>query len=196
MTAVSAWRRGRLTPTSTLFSGGSGNALFQGGDLASLANGYAVAASNGAGAAAPIVNDTYDQSGEAYGDQLCRLAVKLTLSSVTLGQGALLYLWLATLGLDGTTYGDGNFPIGASYGTQQAFYPGWNPVGVLPVTYTGAAVTVVAGCIDFWLPPGIHLPILGNALVNSGGSGVTLSSTAANNLAEFASYNNQNDAAS
>jgi hypothetical protein len=151
--------------------------MFQGGDLASLPSGDAVAASNGSGAAAAITNGT----------QLalyCDVSIELTISSTTPTAGAWLGLWLAALQQDGTTYGDGNFPIGASYGTQKTYQPAWQPVGVIPLNSFGAQ-TLLAGMIQgFLMPPGSWLPIFG-----TGGSAPTLSSTASNSVIKYRTYN-------
>lgn len=187
MTAVNAWRSGRL-------AGGTfpnWQTMFQGGDLASLASGDAVAASNGSGSALTIVNDTYDNSSDAYGDQLIRVSVKLTISSTTPTAGSWWAIWFALLNQDGSTYGDGNFPIGASYGTQKTYQPAVPPAILRPFNNAAGAQTVLADTVDIWLPPGIVLPIFG-----TGGSAPTLNSTPSNSVIKYATFNSQNDAAS
>lgn len=151
--------------------------MFNGGDLASLPSGDAVAASNGSGAAAAITNGT----------QLalyCDVSIELTIGATTPTAGAWLALWLAALNQDGATYGDGNFPIGASYGTQKSYQPAWAPVGILPLN-SGVAQTLLAGVIQgILMPPGSWLPILG-----TGGNAPTLSANAGNNVVKYRTYN-------
>jgi hypothetical protein len=141
-------------------------ALFATGDLTGLASGSAVMSS-----ATPIAN----QSNQ---DTFADLSVVITGISGTPSAGAYLALWLALLGADGSTYGDGQLTAG----TPAAYTPPWAPAAIIPIS--AVSLTKMAGAVSsILLPPLSFRAILGNF------TGLALSSTAADNVADLITAN-------
>jgi hypothetical protein len=146
--------------------GFSWTALFASGDLTSLANGSTVLSS-----AADITNQTAL-------DQYMDISVRCTVGSATPPAGAYIGLFLAALLDDGATYGDGSMASGATITRA----PPYAPVGIIPLE-SAAATTLLAGFVQgIIIPPGSFRIALLNA------SGAALSSTAANNVAKYRTY--------
>ena len=145
------------------------NPLFGAADLTSLANGSAVLSSN-----ADIANATNL-------DQWVDVAVSCTIASSAIPAGANFALFLYELmnNVGGTFYGDGQLTAG----TQTAYIAGGIfPIATIPLrqaTYTNLA-GYAQGII---IPPGSFRFVLLN------NTGVALSATAANNIAQYRCYN-------
>jgi hypothetical protein len=156
----------------TAWSAGNGagftwTSLFATGDLTSLASGSVVLSS-----ATPIANQTNR-------DTFADLSVVISGISGTPGAGAYIALWLALLGADGSTYGDGLLTAG----TQTAYTPPWAPCAIMPIA--SQSLTKMAGyAAGILLPPNYAIRfILGNF------TGLALSATAADNVADLITAN-------
>ena len=137
-----------------------------GADLATLASGSTALSS-----AADIANQT---ALDLYADVL----VRLTIGAATPAIGAFLGLYLVPLLDDGATYGDGEL---ASGGTMARAYP-FPPAATLPLA--NVATTLLAGFAQgLVIPPGSFRLALYN-----GGTGITLSATAGNNVVRYRTY--------
>lgn len=145
-------------------------ACFASGDLTSMANGSGVLSSN-----ADIANQTQQ-------DIFADVSVALTIASTAIAAGAnaAIYLFPLVNTNGGTAYGDNSFPTA---GTQAAFTSGGvYPAGIVP--FRAATVTLMVGMIQgIIIPPGSFRW----ALVNN--TGVALSGTAANNVVNYRTYN-------
>ena len=145
--------------------------LFGTADLTSLADSKAVLSS------ATAINN-----GSSL-DQYCDISIEVTVTSSTPRVGAYIGIWLAMLQQDGSTYGDGQLTAG----TSATYLPPWAPLCAIPLT--NAAMTLMSGQANgLILPPGQFLLICYNY------TNVTFSSTAANNVVSYRTYNvNLND---
>jgi hypothetical protein len=136
-------------------------------DLASLASGSSVLSS---------VSDITNQTAL---DLYCDVSVRMTVASSTPSAGAFVALYLVALLDDGATYGDGQL----SAGTQKAFQPPYAPAALIPLE-SAAATTLLAGFAQgILIPPGSFRFALYN------GTGVALSSTDANCVVKYRTYN-------
>jgi hypothetical protein len=137
-----------------------------GADLASLASGSTALSS-----VADIANQT---ALDLYAD----VSVRLTVGSATPAAGAFLGLYLVPLLDDGSTYGDGELAAG---GTMARAYP-FPPAATMPLA--NVATTLLAGFAQaIVIPPGSFRFALYN-----GGSGISLSTTAGNNVVKYRTY--------
>jgi hypothetical protein len=137
-----------------------------GADLVSLASGATALSS-----VADIANQT---ALDLYAD----VSVRLTIGSATPAVGAFLGLYLVPLLDDGSTYGDGELTSG---GTMARAYP-FPPAAAMPLA--NVSTTLLAGFAQgIVIPPGSFRFALYN-----GGSGITLSATAGNNVVKYRTY--------
>lgn len=141
--------------------------MFASGDLTSLAAGASVMSS-----ATAVANGTNL-------DQLADVSVEITISSSTPTAGSYIGLWLAPLAQDGSTYGDGTLTAGTQ---KTSFTPAWQPVAFVPIA--NVAMTKMIAYFQ-----GVPLPPNGFTWVIANGTSVAFSSTAANNVAKFITYN-------
>lgn len=159
---------GRTAWTAGNGAGLTWTAMFGTADLTSLANGASVMSS-----ATAIANGTNL-------DQLADVSVEITISSATPTAGANITLWLAPLAQDGSTYGDGSFTAGTQ---KSAYTPAWFSVQTCPVQSAAATTKMIAYF------QGIPLPPVSFTWVIQNNTGQAFSSTAANNVAKFITYN-------
>lgn len=143
-------------------------AMFASADLTSLATGKAVLSS-----ATAIANQTNL-------DQWADASVEITITSSTPSAGAYIGLWIAYLGEDGTTYGDGQLTAG----TAATYTPPWQPAAILPIQTVNAATLMVGVNVA-------PIPLLPKsfAWVLYNNTGVTFSATSSNNVAKFQTEN-------
>jgi hypothetical protein len=109
-------------------------------------------------------------------DLFAEIMAEMTISSNTPSAGANFAIWIAELGEDGTTYGDGVLTAG----TQKAYTPPWAPVAVIPVQSVQATTLMVG-------PPALIAPLPFNSLriIIQNNTGITLSGTASNNVVKL-----------
>ena len=113
-------------------------------------------------------------------DMFMDISVEITVSSSTPRAAGYIAIYLAPLQEDGSTYGDGQLTAG----TQTTYVPPYSPVCIVPLA--NQAMTLMAGgCSGILLPPGSFEFVVYNY------SNVTFSSTAANNVVSFRTYNIQ-----
>src|SRR5579872_6488344 len=134
--------------------------MFAGADLSGLANGSSVLSS---------LSGITNQSSL---DQLADISLENTIASATITAGAYIAFWIAALGNDGSTYGDGNLVAG----TAKAYTPGWYPAAIMSWITLSAGLTKLVG-----YAPQIVLPANSFKWIIQNNSGVTWSTTTANN---------------
>jgi hypothetical protein len=140
---------------------------FGSGDMTSMPTADAVLSS-----ATGIANGT---NLDIYAD----ISVEITISSTTPAAGSYIAIYEALLQEDGSTYGDGSFAAG----TQKALVPPYPPVCVIPLQSTNATTLLAGSCTGVLLAPGTFNWVILNE------TGITWSSTAANNAMKFRTYN-------
>lgn len=145
--------------------------MFATADLNALANGSSVMSS-----ATAIANQTNQ-------DQFADVSLVIT-NTVTPTAGANIALYIAPLAADGSTYGDGNFTAGTQKTTYTPFWMAEQSVQI----QSGSSITkMIAYFKGIILPPVSFRWLLLNA------TGQSFSSTNANNLAQFITYNQNNN---
>lgn len=166
MTSRTAWTAGNLNSGAGL----TWQNAFGSADLTSLAAAAAVLSSN-----ADIGNDTGL-------DQLADFALSITTTSnpIAAGSAISLYLFQKSNTNGGTVYGDGSLP---TPGTQVAGFVtgGIYPVGIIPL-WASTRTTMTGFVQGIIIPPGLFRW----ALLNNG---IAFSATAANNVAQYRTYN-------
>jgi hypothetical protein len=113
-------------------------------------------------------------------DFFADISLEFTIATATVTAGAYFGIWIAALGNDGSTYGDGHL-VG---GTALAYVPPWSPAAIFPL---GAFSTVAMR----GYAQQVMLPYNSFRWILYNNSGVTLSATTANNTTQFITANVQ-----
>jgi hypothetical protein len=129
---------------------------FQASDLTALTNGSTILSSLTA-----FAND-----GAGNYDQLCKVSMKVSITTASLLAGACVTIWAAEQLDDLTTFGDG----GLTAGTQATYTPPWEPLCVM-AAYPRSTAFVYLAKSNLLLPPSTFVLALQNNLgvtINSG----------------------------
>jgi hypothetical protein len=131
--------------------------LFATADLEGLVNGDSVLSSLSA-----IANQSNQ---DLYGE----LAIEAVIASGKPSAGANFMVWLAELGEDGSTYGDGQLTAG----TPAAYTPPWPPCAVFAIQSVNTVTSLIGP------PQLILLPFNSFRCILQNNTGITLSSSTA-----------------
>jgi hypothetical protein len=156
-----AWTAGNLN------SGYGWTAVMGAADMTSLASGSTVLSSN-----ADITNQTAQ-------DQFMDVSGVFTVTSATPPVGAYIGVYLMPLNLDGTTYGTGELTSGSTI----TRVPAGGSICSMPIETAVATTHFQYTCYNIPIPPGSFRFAVYN------GSGAALSSTNANSVVSFRTYN-------